>query len=94
MKIIENYNDAVVINTIEVTDAHHLKDYTINIEFNDGSSKSVDFKPFLSKSAHPSISKYLDKNLFSTFEIKDGNLNWNDYDLIFPMDNLYEGKIK
>ena len=48
---------------------------------------------FLSKSFHPSISKYLDENLFRNFEIKDGNLNWNDYDLIFPVYDLYEGNI-
>ena len=94
MKIIESYGGDTTANVIEITDAHYVKDYTISIRFNDGTYKSVDFKPFLSKSVHPSISKYLEKKLFEKFEIKDGNLNWNDYDLIFPVDNLYEGEIK
>jgi hypothetical protein len=94
MKIIESYSGETATNVIEISDAHYIKDYIISIKFNDGRYKSVDFQPFLSKSAHPSISKYLDKNLFEKFQIKDGNLNWNDYDLIFPVDNLYEGEIK
>jgi hypothetical protein len=27
------------------------------------------------------------------YKIVDGNLNWNDYDLIFPIEVLYEGKL-
>ena len=30
---------------------------------------------------------------FKNYEIVDGNLNWNDYDLIFPIEDLYEGKL-
>ncbi|CAN5512853.1 hypothetical protein BH09BAC6_BH09BAC6_28110 [soil metagenome] len=36
----------------------------------------------------------MDEALFCNFEIKDGNLNWNDYDMIFPISELYEGKIQ
>ena len=39
------------------------------------------------------IKKYLDETLFKQFKIVDGNLNWNDYDLIFPIYDLYQGKI-
>jgi len=44
-------------------------------------------------SLHPSIKKYLDESKFLQYEIVDGNLNWNNYDLIFPVDDLYQGKI-
>ena len=27
-------------------------------------------------------------------KFKDGNLNWNDYDLIFPLWDLYNGRIE
>jgi hypothetical protein len=53
----------------------------------------VDFKPFLAHSCHPAIRQYLDESKFKQFEIVDGNLNWNDYELIFPVADLYEGKI-
>jgi hypothetical protein len=92
MKITEqyiNYN----IGLIEIIDAHYIGDHAIRVNFKDGSSKLVDFKPFLESSLHPSIRKYLDEEKFKEFQIVDGNLNWNDYDLIFPVEDLYEGKI-
>ena len=91
--IIENFNDSITNDLIEVKSASYKNDYTLSIIFNDLSEKLIDFKPFLSKSHHPSISKYLNIDLFKSFEIKDGNLNWNDYDLIFPVYDLYEGNI-
>jgi hypothetical protein len=65
----------------------------ICILFSDGCEKTVNFKPFLQKSNHPSIKKYLAENIFSNFNIVNGNLNWNDFDLIFPLNELHEGKI-
>ncbi|HAL82844.1 MAG TPA: DUF2442 domain-containing protein [Mucilaginibacter sp.] len=70
---------------IEVIAANYIGDYAIRILFTDGNEKVVDFKPFLTKSLHPSISRYLDESLFKQFKISNGNLNWNDYDLIFPI---------
>ena len=93
MKIIQDYNDNELNDVIEVTAANYIGDYAVRISFNDGNEKLVDFKPFLSKSLHPSISKYLDESIFRQFTISNGNLNWNDYDLIFPIHELYEGMI-
>jgi hypothetical protein len=53
----------------------------------------VDFKSFLETSSHPSIKKYLDETKFKQFIILDGNLNWNDYDLIFPIADLHQGVV-
>lgn len=93
MKIIQEYNDNELVAVIEITSANLVDEYTINIVFNDGTNKLVDFEPFLAKALHPSISKYFNKDLFNQFKIQNGNLNWNDYDLIFPIHDLYEGII-
>lgn len=94
MKIIVDYKDSETgLNQIKIDSAKYLSDYAIRIKFSDGSEKLVDFKPFLSKTLHPSIKKYLDENEFSNFSLSDGNLNWNDYDLIFPISDLYNGRI-
>ncbi len=53
----------------------------------------IDFYPFLSASLNPLIRKYLDPEEFSRFEINEGDLEWNDYDLCFPIADLYENKI-
>ena len=33
----------------------------------------------------------MDKEKFKAFKIVDGNINWNDYELIFSIEDLYEG---
>lgn len=94
MKITVDYSkDEQDLQLIKVVSANYLSDFVIRLSFNDGTEKVVDFKPFLTKSLHPSIKKYLDEKVFSKFQIIEGNLNWNDYDLIFPLSDLYEGKI-
>ena len=92
MKITEEYNN-LIVDLIEIKSAKYIGDFAIRIFFNDGFNRMVDFKSFLETSLHPSIRMYLDEAKFKQFEIIDGNLNWNDYDLIFPINDLYEGKI-
>jgi len=94
MRIIVDYKDSETgFNQLKIDSAKYLSDYAIRIKFSDGNERVVDFKPFLSKSLHPSIKKYLDENRFSNFSLTDGNLNWNNYDLIFPLSDLYKGQI-
>lgn len=92
MRIVNEYNEAYT-DIIRITSANYIGDYAIRVQFNDQSTRLIDFKPFLETSVHPSIRKYLNETLFKSFEIINGNLNWNDYDLIFPIEDLYEGKI-
>ncbi|MBG6111327.1 hypothetical protein H4V97_000432 [Flavobacterium sp. CG_23.5] len=93
MKIAVNYSNQSETEAINVVAATYVNGYVIKVTFTDASEKNVDFELFLSKSQHPSISKYLDLNNFKNFTIVYGNLNWNDYDMIFPIWDLYEGKI-
>ena len=77
---------------IEIRSAEYLGNFVIRIDFNGGVSHSVNFKPFLESALHPAVRQYLDENRFRKFEIVDGNLNWNNYELIFPLEDLYENK--
>ena len=92
MKITEEYDDMPTL-LIEIVHAKYLGNFVINIKFNDDTERIIDFKPFLYNSFHLAIRKYSDENLFQKFDIVDGNLNWNDYDLIFPLKDLYEGHL-
>ncbi len=92
MKITEEYIDYHA-EIIEVKSAQYIGDFAIRILFSDGFNRLVDFKYFLESSLHPSIRKYLDEDKFKTYQIVEGNLNWNDYDLIFPIEDLYQGKL-
>jgi hypothetical protein len=92
MRIIEEYTD-FHFELIEVKSAKYIGDYEIRVLFIEGTDRLIDFKSFLESSLHPSIRKYLDEKKFKQFKIVNGNLNWNDYDLIFPIDDLYKGNI-
>jgi len=92
VKITEEYIHYNV-DFIAIKSSRYIGDFAIRIYFSDGVNKLVDFKQFLESSLHPSISKYLDETKFKEYEIIDGNLNWNDYDIIFPIEDLYQGRI-
>jgi|ERR1017187_476334 hypothetical protein len=78
---------------LQVNKVKHLENYKLLISFSDGKNSTVDFYTFLSASRHPEIRKYIDINLFLDFKIRDGNLEWNDYDMIFPIEDLYNNDI-
>lgn len=91
--IITEENIDYNVESIEIQSARYIGDYVVRVFFNDGFNRLVDFRSFLESALHPSIRKYLDESKFKKFQIVDGNLNWNDYDLIFPIGDLYEGKL-
>ena len=93
MRIIEEPIGIYGKEVLEVISARYIGDFALRIQFNNGIEKLVDFKSFLMNSKHPSIRKYQDESLFQGFAIVDGNINWNDYDLIFHVEDLLEGRI-
>lgn len=78
---------------VDIIEAEYIPPYTIHLCFSDRAEQIIDFEPFIKKSTHPEIKKYLDKDLFKDFSIAHGRLDWNDYDLCFSIEDLYEGTI-
>jgi hypothetical protein len=78
---------------IEIKDTKYLGEYKLKIKFNDNSVKTVDFSDFLKKSKNPMTRKFLKKTEFRKYELKYGDLIWGDYELCFPVWNLYRGKL-
>lgn len=58
-----------------------------------GHIETVDFAPFIFSSRHPDYEKYNAVDGFLDFELVDGNLNWDDYTMIFPVEDLYLNRI-
>ena len=83
-------NEGKIIN---VEKAKYLNGYKLKLYFNDGLEQVIDFGPFLSNSLNPLINKYLDLKEFKKYELDSGDLIWNDYDLCFPIADLYENNI-
>ena len=75
---------------ISINKAEYLNDYKIKLFFSDKAEKIVDFSEFLKNAKNPTTRKYLDEKLFSSFYLEYGDLIWNDYELCFPIWDLYE----
>ena len=76
---------------VDLIDAEHVSGYKLTLRFSDGTERIIDFKPFLRESRNPMIRAYLSPDRFRRFSIEHGDLIWNDYDLCFPIADLYEG---
>ena len=78
---------------IKIKKAEYLGECTLKLWFSDGKTQSVDFKPFLENSQHPDIQKYLSRKYFTKYSVEDGELMWGDFDLMFPIMDLYQNSI-
>ena len=78
---------------IAIKKAEYLGNYRIKLLFSDKIEKIIDFKNFITNAKNPMTKKYLDEILFSNFKIEYGDLIWNDFELCFPVWDLYENKI-
>ncbi len=77
-------------NYLEIESAEYIDGYKIELKFNDEKINIVDFENFIMNSGHPDIKKYQDIDLFKNFNLTYGELEWQDYDLVFPIADLYE----
>ena len=78
---------------IAVTSAEYAGGYKLRVGFSDGKAQLVDFEPFLRRAKNPALRDFLDVEKFKTFRIEFGDLLWGDYDLCFPITDLYDGRI-
>lgn len=78
---------------LEVTEAKYVSGYKLLLTFNDGAVRVVDFGPFLARARNPDTTDYRDLKKFKSFHIQDGDLMWGDYQMIFPIMDLYRGNI-
>ena len=78
---------------LRVKEANYVPRYRVDIAFNDGTRRVVDFGPFLKQARNPMFTKYRGLVEFKSFHIQDGDLMWGDYEMIFPIMDLYRGTI-
>lgn len=81
------------LKIIKLVSVIYLNDFKLNLTFADGVSQDIDFKPFLESSSHLEVKKYLNLKKFKKFNFKNNELMWGDFDLIFPIIDLYENNI-
>ena len=73
--------------------AEYVGEYKIHLWFSDGKNHVVDFEPFLMSARNPMTTQYRDLQKFRQFRLVYGNLDWNDYEMCFSTEDLYNNDI-
>ena len=84
---------AATTKYLEIVRAEYLSGYKIRLAFNDGMVRVMDFEPFLRQAMNPDITKYRQLRNFKKFHLHYGDLMWGDFEMIFPIMDLYRGNI-
>jgi hypothetical protein len=78
---------------LRIKEAKYVPRYRVALRFNNGARRVVDFAPFLCKATNPMFTKYRRLKEFKAFHVQVGDLMWGDFEMIFPIDDLYLGEI-
>lgn len=82
------------MKAISVTAATYLGGYKLEVVFDDSSKKTIDLEGFFKNHSHPQYNKYKKEENFRKFKIENGNIVWGkNWDMIFPVWDLYKGRI-
>lgn len=77
---------------LQVIRAEYAGDVRLHIFFSDGTSKIVDFEPFILTHPHPQYNRYIEPKYFKRFTIEHGNIVWGkNWDMVFPVEQLHRG---
>lgn len=69
--------------------ASYLKDYILNITFNDGVNKDIDFEPII-KARKKLFGEILNLEKFKQFKLNDWTVSWLDGKLDLAPEYLYQ----
>jgi len=82
------------MKTIRIVQAKATGNLCVELLFNDSIRQRIDVGAFIKAHPHPQYNKYLDEAEFKKFYLDDGNIVWGeDWDLIFPVEQLHAGYI-
>ncbi|MEW5789497.1 MAG: DUF2442 domain-containing protein [Pseudomonadota bacterium] len=83
----------VIPSVINVVAAEVVGELKLRVQFDDGTEQTIDFKTFLSTALHPDIRAWSFPERFAEYRIEHGELVWGDYELCFPVMDLYRNRI-
>ncbi len=80
---------------LQVVHIECFENITVRLCFSDHTEKIIDIGDFITKHPHPQYNKYLEWKNFKKVAIENGNVVWGkNWDLMFPIEQLYTGKIE
>ena len=79
---------------LAIVEARPTGNLSVELLFSDNTRKIIDIGNFIRNHPHPQYNKYLNEDEFKKFMLLDGNIVWGeDWDLIFPLEDLHLGII-
>ena len=82
------------MESLKIIGAENMGDLKVLLTFNDNKTTLVDIGEFIKKNPHPQYNKYLDPRKFRKFHLENNNIVWGkNWDLMFPIEDLYNGHI-
>jgi len=90
---IEEPCDEAKLEVLDIIRAEYAGGYKLHLWFSDGKNHGVDFEPFLINARNPMATQYRDPQKFKQFRIVYGNLDWNDDEMSFAIEDLYNNDI-
>ena len=82
------------MSRLKITAARCTGNLCVELVFNDNTCQTINVGQFIRLHPHPQYNKYLDEAEFEKFTLDDGNIVWvEDWDLVFPVEQLHSGAI-
>ena len=82
------------MRAISILNAEYIGALSIKVYFEDKTTSIINIGDFIDKNPHPQYNKYLEEKYAKKFKIENGNIVWGkNWDLIFPLEQIYNGKI-
>lgn len=79
---------------LKISRAEVVGPLQVRLWFTDDTRQTVNIGDFIRAHPHPQYNRYLDPDLFNTFQLVNGNIVWGeDWDLIFPVEQLHRGVV-
>ena len=83
------------MNLLQIVHIECFENLTMRLCFSDHTEKIIDIGDFITKHPHPQYNKYLEWKNFKKGAIENGNVVWGkNWDLIFPIEQLYTGQLQ
>jgi hypothetical protein len=70
----------------------YLNEYTLEVEFDDGTVKYPNFKDFILNSKQPMTQQFEDIERFKNVSINHGHLTWEDGQMDISAHSIYNDK--
>ena len=91
----ETNKKQTIVTPLQVVHIECFENLTVRLCFSDHTEKIIDIGNFIATHPHPQYNKYKEWKNFKKAAIENGNVVWGkNWDLIFPIEQLYNGVIE